>query len=124
MPAAANLNSAKVAGAEAAPAAAPGAPEWFAALVAAIGPVPDGAAVVPAGEGEGADAPEPGQPESNGIVDAAILLPMLDQQRAATPVGTVIAAQAGPRGSSGQSGAPASVGSAPAGDGGGGAKAD
>jgi hypothetical protein len=66
----------------------------FATLVAAIGSAPEsdvaaGAVPVVAEGGEG--APEPAEAERDAVADAATLLPILDQQRAAAPVTVAVA---------------------------------
>jgi hypothetical protein len=75
-------------GTEAAPAAAPGVSELFAALVAAVKSVAEEGTATPEGETEQSVTAE--QPESDTAVDAAILLPMLDQQRAALPSAALV----------------------------------
>lgn len=96
MPTAANLSSAKVAGPDAAPAAAPGVADMFAALVAAIGPMAQEAAAPEAAEGETQQAVPPEQPESDAAMDASMLLPLLEQQRAAAPAtGTTVRGSTG-----------------------------
>jgi flagellar hook-length control protein FliK len=103
MPAAANLSKVTPVPADAGGPAVPAAAELFAALVAGVGPQQaqqptDG--TVP-GEASGAGADVPAQPEHESdpaVVDAAILLPLVEQQRAQMPVPAPEAAQAeGPK---------------------------
>jgi hypothetical protein len=62
--------------------------ELFAALVAAVKSVAEEGTATPEGETEQSVTAE--QPESDTAVDAAILLPMLDQQRAALPSAALV----------------------------------
>jgi flagellar hook-length control protein FliK len=89
MPAAANLIGLKPVAPESAPGVAPPA-ELFATLVAAIGPGAETPVASPTPEAEaGAEGDRPEGEEA--AVDASILLPMLDQSRAAAPAAIAVA---------------------------------
>jgi hypothetical protein len=64
--------------------------------VAAIGPAAQEAAAPEAAEGETQEAVPPEQPESDAAMDASMLLPLLEQQRAAAPAtGTTVRGSTG-----------------------------
>jgi flagellar hook-length control protein FliK len=76
---------------EAPPAAAPGDLELFASLVAAGTPTIAPAAEAVPGEGEAIEVPT--AESETMIVDAALLLPLLDQQRSAAPAPVILPAE-------------------------------
>jgi hypothetical protein len=85
MPAAANLTNVMPKTGEAAPATNPGTAELFAALVAGVVAAPQPTGEAPSSEEASDTGPtlEPEADDGAALIDAAVLLPLIEQQRAA-----------------------------------------